>query len=181
MSKSTDPASAPVRVPARAFEILLGWAERRDPALRTVLVGLGYDGAAADYDLATWIRALEVAAARASPGAPPEVALRSLGRGLADGFLGSVIGGAIGAMVPGMGAERLLAQMPRFLKVLRPDFETRVSAEDVRRWRIEVSGSALLPELLAGTLERAMEIAGAPAGVEIAEAHDGHYALRVSW
>jgi uncharacterized protein (TIGR02265 family) len=181
MSRSTDPASAPVRVPGRAFEILLGWAERRDPALRTVLRGLGYDGATEEYDLAVWVRALEVSAARVFPSEEPGAAHRQLGRGLAEGFLGSVIGGAMGAMIPGMGAERFLAQLPRFLKVVRPDFETTMSAEADRCWRVEVSGSALLPELLAGTLERAMEVAGAPAKVEVAEVHPDGYRLRVSW
>lgn len=152
---------------SQMFESLLqqALADRMTPDLKRKLkesVHVDLDGALMPaYPAEVWPQTLRLVAAELFPGEEPDEALRKLGHANARGFMNTLVGNALVALLKILGPHRTLERMTRNFRTGNNFMETRltkVGAADYRIWVSEVQG---MPTFLQGVFETALSIVGA--------------------
>jgi uncharacterized protein (TIGR02265 family) len=131
-------------------------------------------------------RCVLAAAAHLYPGMPAEESHRLLGRRFSEGFRKTLVGSVVVASLPLLGADRVMARLPRMWTVGQ-NFGT---AEAVQRgpgdWLFQYNHSEhpdlpILPWFNAGAIECALGWTKVTPTVEVESARGPTYSLAVRW
>lgn len=181
--ESTPPA---VRVPASVFEGLFvrGLKTEADSRLAKGLEALGYrmKQPEMDYPVQLWQRVVTLARQEVFPELGDEEAYRQVGRQLVTGFAETFIGRVAAVALPMIGPARALERVPRYLAMMgRTDIEVSLSPVGDRGRRLHLKDRYNRPDLMAGGLERMMELASAQPRITVEERSAEGYRLLVRW
>lgn len=169
---------------ASVFEGLFDRVLRPQGAFAEALRAAGYDPERrrSEYPTRLWHACLELARAHVYPGLTRDEAYHQLGRGLAQGYLSTMIGALVASTLPLWGPEGLLRSLHRIWARGQPDVLVVTERMGTRHWRVLMKGRDVEPHLGAGTLERGLERTGAR-GVrcEVVEGSSTRFELRVTW
>jgi uncharacterized protein (TIGR02265 family) len=170
-------------VPRRSFDALFLRALSPSPALAGALRELGYspEEPREEYPLHVWCQALELTRQDVYGTLEPAEGYRRLGERFADGFHDTLLGRVFATSVARLGPERYLLRLPTFMRTTRAGLTAVVQANGPGDWTVDVTDSQPLPEFVAGTIERTLQVAGAMARVEVARADVDGYQLSVRW
>jgi len=163
-----DPLPASV-VEQSVFEGLFHNLLQPDAEFAAELKAAGYDLAAPlpKYSGKVFQDCVHIARRRAYPDLSPEEAERALGKRFLDGYLSTIIGKMIAAMLPIIGTAGALKRYARLYK--SGSTGTVVISEPLgeRAWRIGLRDQYMNTDFNHGLLESAMQHTGAQATVVV--------------
>ncbi len=177
------PQPAP-RVPAAVFEGLFVRGLKAEGRLAQELEALGYHmkKPEMDYPIALWQRAVTVARQVVYAGLGEEDAHRQLGRQLVTGFAETLIGRVAAVALPMIGPASALERMPRYLAMMgRSDIGVTRTPVGDRGRRIHLTDRYNRPDLMAGGLERMLELTSVQPRITVEERSAEGYRLLVRW
>ncbi|MCP3144418.1 DUF2378 family protein [Pyxidicoccus xibeiensis] len=189
MTHSRRPAEVPPsspRVPASVFEGLFvrGLKAEAEGRLARELVALGYDmkRPELDYPIQLWQRVTALARQDVYPELGDEEAWRQLGRQLVVGFAETFIGRVAAVALPMIGPARAMERVPRYLAMMgRTDVEVTLSPVGDRGRRVYLTDRYNRPDLMAGGLERMLELTSVQPRITVEERSAEGYRLLVRW
>jgi uncharacterized protein (TIGR02265 family) len=166
---------------ASAFEALFIRGVSPPPDLRIALLGIGVDldGLEMRYSSVQWIAAIDLGRSYLFPGAPSvDEAERELGRKFTAGFLRTLPGRLLGAVLPFMTPESIVHRLPRYVRMGRDDLDLAVERLGERLWRIVITDPATArPNFFAGMMEAGLERLSTPSSVEVQELDELRFEL----
>jgi uncharacterized protein (TIGR02265 family) len=182
--RTFDTPPATPRVPASVFEGLFVRGLKAEGQLARELEVLGYrmKQPEMDYPIVVWQRTV-VAARQAVYGElGEEEAYRQLGRQLVTGFAETLIGRVAAVALPMIGPASALERVPRYLAMMgRTDVEVTLTPVGDRGRRIHLTDRYNRPDLMAGGLERMLELACVQPRITVEERSSEGYRLLVRW
>lgn len=187
MRSPRRPQETPVllpRVPASVFEGLFIRGLKAEGRLAAELAVLGYDmkKPELDYPIQLWQRATALARQEAYPELGEELAYRQLGRQLTTGFAETFIGRVAAVALPMIGPVRALERLPRYMVMMgRPDVEVAQTPVGERGCRLQMKDRYNKPDLMAGGLERMLELTHVQPRITVEERNPEGYRLLVRW
>ncbi len=187
MSTPRRPVAPPVpapRVPSSVLEGLFVRGLKAEGRLARELEALGYDmkKPEMDYPIQLWQRVVALARQEVYPELGDEEAYRQLGRKLTSGFAETLVGRVAAVALPMIGPVRALERVPRFLAMMgRGDVEVTLSPVGDKGRRIHLTDRYNRPDLMAGGLERMMELAQVQPRITVEERSPEGYRLLVRW
>ncbi|MBZ4421067.1 DUF2378 family protein [Myxococcus sp. RHSTA-1-4] len=179
----TTPPPAP-RVPASVFEGLFVRGLKAEGRLARELEALGYHmkQPEMDYPIQLWQQVVALARREVYAGLGEEDAYRQIGRQLVNGFAETLIGRVAAVALPMVGPARALERLPRYLGMMgRTDVEMTLSAVGERGRRLHLTDRYNRPDLMAGGLERMLELASVQPRITVEERSAEGYRLLVRW
>lgn len=182
--RSVDTVQPAPRVPASVFEGLFVRGLKAEGRLAQELEALGYHmkKPEMDYPIALWQRAVALARQEVHAGLGEEEAYRQLGRKLAMGFAETLIGRVAAVALPMIGPTRALERVPRYLAMMgRPDIEVTLTPVGERGRRIYLTDRYNRPDLMAGGLERMLELTSVQPRITVEERSAEGYRLLIRW
>ncbi len=177
------PQPAP-RVPAAVFEGLFVRGLKAEGRLARELEALGYHmkKPEMDYPIALWQRAVTLARQEAFASLGEEDAYRQLGRQLVVGFAETLIGRVAAVALPMIGPARAMERVPRYLALMgRTDIHVTLTPVGDRGRRIHLTDRYNRPDLMAGGMERMLELTSAQPRITVEERSAEGYRLLVRW
>ncbi|NPC87272.1 DUF2378 family protein [Pyxidicoccus fallax] len=171
-------------MPASAFEGLFVRALKAEGRLAQELEALGYrmKQPEMDYPVQLWQRAVALARQEVYPELSEEEAYRQLGRRFITGFAETLIGRMAAVALPMIGPVRALERVPRYLAMMgRPDIEVTLTPAGDRGRRLYLTDRYNRPDLMAGGLERMLELASVQPRITVEERSAEGYRLLVRW
>lgn len=187
MSSHRRPLETPLptpRVPASVFEGLFVRGIKAEGRLAAELAALGYDmkKPEMDYPIHLWQRTVTLARQAVYAELGEEEAYRQLGRQLVVGFSETFIGRVAAVALPMIGPLRALERVPRYLAMMgRTDIEVTLSPVGERGRRIHLTDRYNRPDLMAGGLERMLELTSVQPRITVEERSPEGYRLLVRW
>jgi uncharacterized protein (TIGR02265 family) len=187
MSSHRRPHETPiptVRVPASVFEGLFVRGLKAEGRLVSELAALGYDikKPEMDYPIQLWQRVTTLARQELYPELSEEHAYRLLGRQLVTGFAETLIGRVAAVALPMIGPLRALERVPRYLAMMgRTDIAVTLTPVGERGRRIHLTDRYNRPDLMAGGLERMLELTSVQPRITVEERSPDGYRLLVRW
>lgn len=143
------------------FEALFDKRLKPTDTFAQALISAGYDARKAQpsYSTEVWVRCLAVARQHHYAGSPDAQAYRRLGFEFSEGFLQTIVGGMVGAVLPLLSPLGFLNRLGKYFTMGRNNgglrFEMLESEEG--RALIEVMNPAGVPgEFVAGIIEMAL-------------------------
>lgn len=182
--RPVEPPLPAVRVPSSVLEGLFVRGLKAEGKLARELEALGYDmkRPEMDYPIQLWQRVVALARQEAYPELGDEEAYRQLGRKVTEGFAQTLVGRVAAVALPMIGPVRALERVPRFLAMMgRPDVEVTLSPVGDKGRRIHLTDRYNRPDLMAGGLERMMELAQVQPRITVEERSTEGYRLLVRW
>lgn len=182
--RPVDTAQLAPRVPASVFEGLFVRGLKAQGRLAQELEALGYHmkKPEMDYPNALWQRAVALARQEVYPELGEEEAYRQLGRQLVTGFAETLIGRVAAVALPMVGPARALERVPRYLTMMgRTDIEVTLSPVGERGRRIHLMDRYNRPDLMAGGLERMLELTSVQPRINVEERSAEGYRLLIRW
>ncbi len=139
------------------FEALFQRALKVDQKFAEDLRRIGYDPVRPEpkYPTVVFERALDVAHRHAFPGLSPQEADWRLGGLLSENWFETLLGKVVAVGLPLLGAERVVATLPRRFK-MGADVGCAVEKLGDRHWVVKLEDGTR-PELVAGALEAALK------------------------
>ncbi|MBF5045747.1 MULTISPECIES: DUF2378 family protein [Myxococcaceae] len=166
------------------FESLFVRGLEVDAALAADLRAAGFDAQHVQvrYPAQVFTRCVAVAQRRLYPGLSEEAAQRELGHAFVRGFLKTLVGRVIGAMLPLMGPQRLLGRMPEYMRLGDAPLSVKLRELGPHDYALDYTHETqALPHLLAGIVEEALALTRTVAQVET-QVHDAkRFTLRARW
>ncbi|MCY1020367.1 DUF2378 family protein [Pyxidicoccus sp. MSG2] len=187
MSSQRRPQETPVptpRVPASVFEGLFVRGLKAEGRLVSELAALGYDlkKPEMDYPIQLWQRVTTLARQEVYPELGEETAYRQLGRVLVSGFAETFVGRVAAVALPMIGPLRALERIPRYLSLMgRTDVVVTLTPVGDRGRRIYFTDRYNRPDLMAGGLERMLELTSVQPRITVEERGPEGYRLLVRW
>ncbi|WP_338863951.1 DUF2378 family protein [Myxococcus stipitatus] len=185
LRRHLEPAAPPVpRVPSSVFEGLFVRGLKATGRLVQELEALGYDikKPEVDYPIQLWQRAAALARQEVFGDLSDEEAYRQVGRTLVNGFAETLVGRVAAVALPMIGPARAAERIPRYLSMMgRSDIAVTMTSVGERGRRLLLTDRYNRPELMAGGLERMLELANAQARITVEERSSDGYRLLVRW
>ncbi|MCP3102898.1 DUF2378 family protein [Myxococcus sp. K15C18031901] len=172
------------RVSSSVLEGLFVRGLKADDRLLRELEALGYDvrRPEVDYPIPVWQRAVTLAREHVFATLGDEEAYRQLGRTVVEGFAQTLLGRVAAVALPMIGPARAIERIPRYLGMMgRPDIEVTTTSVGERGRRLTLTDRYNRPDLMAGGLERMMELANAQPRITVEERSPEGYRLLVRW
>jgi len=175
------PASHPVA--GNAFQGLFVRALPPEPAFHADLkaVGVDVEKLLPQYPLTVWLEAVAVARRHFFPGHTVQQADWQLGRLFTQGFLNTMVGRALGVMLPMLGPARQLDRVERNFALARPDVRITVQVVGESERLLLFKDVAPMADFSGGVIEAGQERAQARAEVTVEDRQATSYVLRVRW
>ncbi|MBZ4394353.1 DUF2378 family protein [Myxococcus sp. AS-1-15] len=180
--ESTAPAAP--RIPTSVLEGLFVRGLKVSGRLVEALEALGYDikRPEVDYPVEVFQRAVLLARREVFGELTDEEAYRRVGRTLVDGFASTLVGRVAAVALPMIGPARAAERIPRYLALMgRTDIDVTQTPVGERGRRIVFTDRYNRPDLMAGGLERMMELANAQPRITVEERNVEGYRLLVRW
>jgi uncharacterized protein (TIGR02265 family) len=171
-------------VPASVFEGLFVRALKAEGRLARELEALGYHmkKPEMDYPIQLWQRTVTLARQEVYPELGEEDAYRQLGRQLVMGFSETLIGRVAAVALPMIGPAHALERVPRYLAMMgRTDIEVSLSPVGDRGRRLYLKDRYNRPDLMAGGLERMLELTSVQPRINVEERSAEGYRLLIRW
>jgi uncharacterized protein (TIGR02265 family) len=191
LSEAEVPMSAAVaaRAPAiiytagNMFEGLFVRGLPPEPSFHADLkaVGVDVERLLPRYPIKVWLDAIAVARRHFFPGHTQQQADWQLGRLFTQGFLDTLIGRAVGAVLPMLGPARMLERSQRNISVGRPDIRVTIQVVGETERCLLFEDAEPLPDFGAGCTEAGLERGRAKAQVTVEDRQATSYVLRVRW
>ena len=166
------------------FESLFVRGLQVDDALAAELRAAGYDPQQMQVRYPNRVFNACVAAAHRHlyPALSVEAAHREMGHAYVRGFLKTLVGRVIGAMLPLMGPQRLLGRMPEYMRLGEAPLSASLRALGPQDYALDFEHDGnILPHMVAGIVEEALAQARTVASLET-QVHDAkRFTLRARW
>lgn len=182
---STEPLPEVGYTDASVFEALFVRGLDCPIELKVALSGIGVDleNLLAKYPSPVWIASIDLARSYLyAASTSNEAAERELGRKFFAGFVRTITGRLLDAVLPFMTARRLLLRLPRYVRMGREDvfIETEEDA-DTRLRVLVVDPANARPWFFAGMIEAALDRLREPYRLEIKEVDLWRFEVFVTW
>ncbi|MCE9671916.1 DUF2378 family protein [Myxococcus stipitatus] len=182
------PAEPPLpvapRIPSSVLEGLFVRGLKADERLLQAVEALGYDPRRpeVDYPVEVWQRAVALARQECFAHLGDEDAYRQVGRTVVEGFAQTLLGRVVAVALPMIGPARAIERIPRYLGLMgRPDIEVTCTPVGERGRRLVLTDRYNRPDVVAGGLERMLEVANAQPRITVEERTPERYRLLVRW
>ncbi|MFP2925755.1 DUF2378 family protein [Pyxidicoccus sp. 3LG] len=172
------------RVPVAVFEGLFVRGLKAEGRLVRELAVLGYDlkRPELDYPIQLWQRSVALARQEVYPELGDEEAYRQIGRQLTSGFAETFVGRVAAVALPMIGPARAMERMPRYLAMMgRTDIAVTLSPVGDKGRRVHLTDRYNRPDLMAGGLERMLELTNVQPRITVEERSAEGYRLLVRW
>lgn len=184
-SEGGGPASAVGFTDGSVFEALFLRGVDTPADLREALLGIGVDLSALQprYPSMLWIAAIDLARGYLYPTSTSlEPAERELGRKFFAGYLRTVSGKLLGAVLPFMTIASVLHRLPRYVRMGRDDLQIEVREEAPGRVRLLVSDPATArPWFFVGLVEAGLDRLTTPYLLELTSVDAFRFEALVTW
>jgi uncharacterized protein (TIGR02265 family) len=144
-------------------------------------VGVDVEKLLPQYPVTVWLEALAVARRHFFPGHTVQQADWQLGRLFTQGFLNTMVGRAMGVMLPMLGPARLLDRVERNFAMARPDVRVTVQVVGETERLLLFKDVAPQPDFSGGVIEAGQERARVQAQVTVEDRQATSFVLRVRW
>jgi uncharacterized protein (TIGR02265 family) len=144
-------------------------------------VGVDVERLLPQYPIKVWNEALDMARLHFFPGHTQQQADWQLGRLFTQGFLDTLIGRAVGAVLPMLGPARMLERSQRNISVARPDVRVTIQVVGKTERCLLFENLAPRPDFTAGCTEAGLERGRVKAQVTVEDRKATSYVLRVRW
>lgn len=170
-------------VTLRAFEgLFLRALEIQGPAREAVLrAGFDPDHPQEKYSVQVWNQTRVAVCEVMFPQLPLEEAQRTLGRLFTEGFARTVVGRVLATAAPMLGAERVLARIPFYLRVAREDVEVTMEALGPRNWRATFEEEAPMPPFVCGALEAILTLTRQEGRAQVIAQEGRKFVVDIRW
>ncbi|WP_163870096.1 DUF2378 family protein [Myxococcus eversor] len=179
-----QPQPPPPRIPGSVLEGLFVRGLKVSGRFAEELALLGYDikKPEMDYPIQVWQRTAALARQEAFGELSDEEGYRQVGRTLVNGFAETLVGRVAAVALPMIGPARAAERIPRYLAMMgRADIEITMSPVGERGRRLHITDRYNRPDLMAGGLERMLELANAQPRITVEERSADGYRLLVRW
>lgn len=155
------------------------------PDLRIALLGIGVDLDALElrYSSVQWIASIDLARSYLFPNAPSvDEAERELGRKFLSGYLRTMSGRLLGAVLPFMTPEAVVQRLPRYVRMGRDDLDLLIEQRSPTSSRIVVTDPATArPFFFAGMVESGLERLSVPTTVTVTSIDDLRFEVLLNY
>ena len=157
--------------------------DRLDPSMQAALAEMGIDlkKLHAAYPHALWIRSLELAMERLSPGLPLDEATYRMGRAMYERYGQTIVGKALLQVLAVLGPRRALERLERNFRTTNNYSRTQLIQLAPNRYEVELS-DVHFPHYYRGVLDAGLErSAKNPQVTLLSHEPDGPARFAVSW